>query len=145
MEPSYVPAPSRHYSLKRFLQRKGWARDVVWEFEKVPILGRSCADCNSPECWRERWMARGEPRKNEKLFQAPNPFRRNSSHRYSIIEPLGAGPGPATGRRVSGGANMLRALKMQTRKRSNHPQGDTIYRAAAVAAALMMLAASPFF
>jgi hypothetical protein len=40
---------------------------------------------------------------------------------------------------------MLRALKMQTRKRPNHPQGDTIYRAAAVAAALMMLAASPFF
>ncbi|HZC44254.1 MAG TPA: hypothetical protein VE195_08770 [Acidobacteriaceae bacterium] len=43
------------------------------------------------------------------------------------------------------GANMLRALKKQTRKRSNQPQGDTIYRAAAVAAALMMLAAAPFF
>jgi hypothetical protein len=40
---------------------------------------------------------------------------------------------------------MLRAIKMQARKRSVHPQGDTIYRAAAVAAALMVLAAAPFF
>ena len=40
---------------------------------------------------------------------------------------------------------MLRALKKQTRKRSVHPQGDTIYRAAALAAALMVLAAAPFF
>jgi hypothetical protein len=40
---------------------------------------------------------------------------------------------------------MLRSLKSQTRKRAIHPQGDTIYRAAAVAAALMVLAAAPFF
>ena len=40
---------------------------------------------------------------------------------------------------------MLQALKKQTRKRSVHPQGDTIYRAAALAAALMVLAAAPFF
>ena len=37
------------------------------------------------------------------------------------------------------------ALKKQARKRPAHPQGDTIYRAAAVAAALMVLAAAPFF
>jgi hypothetical protein len=40
---------------------------------------------------------------------------------------------------------MLRALKKQTRKRSVQPQGDTVYRAAALAAALMVLAAAPFF
>ncbi len=40
---------------------------------------------------------------------------------------------------------MLRALKLKARKRSVHPQGDTLYRAAAVAAALMVLAAAPFF
>jgi len=40
---------------------------------------------------------------------------------------------------------MLRALMMQTRKRCVRPQGDTIYRAAAVAAALLVLAAAPFF
>jgi hypothetical protein len=40
---------------------------------------------------------------------------------------------------------MLRTLRKQIRKRNVHPQGDTIYRAAAVAAALMMLAAAPFF
>jgi hypothetical protein len=39
----------------------------------------------------------------------------------------------------------LPALKKQARKRPVQPQGDTIYRAAAVAAALMMLAAAPFF
>jgi hypothetical protein len=43
------------------------------------------------------------------------------------------------------GANMLRAIRKQARKQSVHPQGDTIYRAAAVAAALMVLAAAPFF
>jgi hypothetical protein len=37
------------------------------------------------------------------------------------------------------------ALKKQSRKRPVHPQGDTMYRAAALAAALMMLAAAPFF
>jgi hypothetical protein len=37
------------------------------------------------------------------------------------------------------------ALRKQTRKRPIQPQGDTIYRAAAVAAALMVLAAAPFF
>ncbi|HTU50470.1 MAG TPA: hypothetical protein VMF56_07735 [Acidobacteriaceae bacterium] len=41
--------------------------------------------------------------------------------------------------------NMLRALKKQARKRTVQPQGDTLYRAAAVAAALMVLAAAPFF
>jgi hypothetical protein len=46
---------------------------------------------------------------------------------------------------VPAGANMLRAIKKQTRKRSVHPQGDTLYRAAALAAALMVLAAAPFF
>jgi hypothetical protein len=40
---------------------------------------------------------------------------------------------------------MLRAIKVQARKRQVHPQGDTMYRAAAVAAALMVLAAAPFF
>ncbi len=40
---------------------------------------------------------------------------------------------------------MLQALKKQTRRRSVQPQGDTIYRAAALAAALMVLAAAPFF
>ena len=40
---------------------------------------------------------------------------------------------------------MLRAIKMQARKRHVHPQGDTLYRAAAVAAALAILAAAPFF
>ena len=39
---------------------------------------------------------------------------------------------------------MLRAIKKQTRKRSVQPQGDTIYRAAAVTAALMVLAAARF-
>jgi hypothetical protein len=39
---------------------------------------------------------------------------------------------------------MLQSLKKQARKRSVQPQGDTMYRAAAVAAALMMLAAAPF-
>lgn len=37
------------------------------------------------------------------------------------------------------------ALKKLTRKRPMQPQGDTIYRAAALAAALMVLAASPIF
>jgi hypothetical protein len=37
------------------------------------------------------------------------------------------------------------ALKEQTRKRPAYPQGDAIYRAAALAAALMVLAAAPFF
>ncbi len=37
------------------------------------------------------------------------------------------------------------ALKKQTRKRPAYPQGDAIYRAAALAAALMVLAAAPFF
>lgn len=40
---------------------------------------------------------------------------------------------------------MLQALKKQARKRSIQPRGDTIYRVAAVAAALMVLAAAPFF
>ena len=40
---------------------------------------------------------------------------------------------------------MARAIRKQTWKRSVHPQGDTIYRAAALAAALAILAAAPFF
>ncbi len=40
---------------------------------------------------------------------------------------------------------MVRAIRKQAWKCSAHPQGDTIYRAAAVAAALMVLAAAPFF
>jgi hypothetical protein len=39
----------------------------------------------------------------------------------------------------------MAGLKKQTRKRPIHPQGDTMYRAAALAAALMVLAAAPFF
>ncbi len=39
----------------------------------------------------------------------------------------------------------MSALKKLTRKRSVQPQGDTIYRAAALVAALIVLAASPFF
>jgi hypothetical protein len=40
---------------------------------------------------------------------------------------------------------MLRALKKQEKKGSVQPQGDAIYRATAVVAALMLLAAAPFF
>ncbi|HET9099628.1 MAG TPA: hypothetical protein VFN62_04495 [Acidobacteriaceae bacterium] len=40
---------------------------------------------------------------------------------------------------------MLRPLKKPIRERPVRPQGDTMYRAAALAAALMVLAAAPFF
>ncbi|MHB1936474.1 MAG: hypothetical protein ACYCOR_07795 [Acidobacteriaceae bacterium] len=46
---------------------------------------------------------------------------------------------------LNAGATTMPALKKQTRKRPVHPQWDTIYRAAALAAALMVLAAAPFF
>ncbi len=52
--------------------------------------------------------------------------------------------GPANQPRLRGAPIML-ALKKQTRKRPAYPQGDAIYRAAALAAALMVLAAAPFF
>lgn len=38
---------------------------------------------------------------------------------------------------------MLRVLERQPRKRAVHPQGDAMYRAAAVAAALMAVTAAP--
>jgi hypothetical protein len=40
---------------------------------------------------------------------------------------------------------MSALLKKLTRKRALQPQGEMIYRAAALAAALMVLAASPIF
>ena len=104
----------------------------------APIVTRRGGDGNNPE-------AGVNNEKTEKCLKDRIPFAEtlviDTAALSEWVQPLAA----AFRSTVPAGASMLRALKKQTRKRSIHPQGDTIYRAAALAAALMMLAAAPFF
>lgn len=116
-----------------------------WGPEEIPILGRSCADCNSAGCCRKQSLTGVNNEETEKCLKDRIPFAEtlviDTAALSEWVQPLAA----AFRSTVPAGAIMLRALKNQTRKRSVQPQGDTIYRAAAVAAALMVLAAAPFF
>jgi hypothetical protein len=110
------------------------------------MLGRSWGDCTSHGGWGTLHPEIGiNHEKAKKSLKYRIPFaERHVIDITTLADGCGTGPWLLLGRYRSG-ANMLRALKKQTRKRSVHPQGDTLYRAAAVAAALMMLAAAPFF